>query len=586
MKRLFGAIFISFLYLNAYGADRIYRVMGLSGDVLDNTQKRLDAYIKQLPQPLNQHSLMTFRKNAPENILKAIQPYGYYKPKITSGLSRETFKPQLKSWQTWIKKQHSFKQIIFYVIPGPQMKVTSLKIQISGPGKSNPNILSVVKNAPLKQGEPLLIENYNETKQQLFDAAEHAGYLKAVMSQSEVTIDLKKYTANVQLHLNTGIRYYFGKVTYSPILLSPQLLNRYIPFKAGAPYSTDEILHFNELLSGSGYFKRVTVNPDLNSNQFVPIDVHLVPRARRSYSFGLGFGTDTGPRGKAGISFIPVNAKGDKFYAFAQGSFKQNQLQTQYVIPGAQPDVDQTSLGARLFNLDYTSGHSSALQASIARIHNNKRLQRTLAVNALYEKYTYTDQPRESSFLFYPNASFSWIKTEDPLFSERGYNLNLKGMAGSKAVLSKTNFAQVAVDLKAATKFKPTRTRFYLHASQGYTAIKDINDLPLSLSFLLGGTENLKAYGFNSIGPGKNMTFASAEIQQETFKNWYLIGFHDIGNAYNNTPINFLRDVGAGLMWVSPVGPIKAGVAQAVDKNYKRIPNSKLKFFLKMGPDL
>ncbi len=39
-------------------------------------------------------------------------------------------------------------------------------------------------------------------------------------------------------------------------------------------------------------------------------------------------------------------------------------------------------------------------------------------------------------------------------------------------------------------------------------------------------------------------------------------------------------------MWVSPVGPIKISVAQAVDNHFDRIPGRSPKLVINMGPDI
>jgi len=118
------------------------------------------------------------------------------------------------------------------------------------------------------------------------------------------------------------------------------------------------------------------------------------------------------------------------------------------------------------------------------------------------------------------------------------------------------------------------------------TQISNIDNLPLSLAMLLGGADNLKAYSYNSIGPGKILSFLSMEVQKETFSKWYLIGFLDSGDVYNPSQKLFKYDAGIGLMWVSPVGPIKVGVAQAVDNHFQRIEGRNPKLVINMGPDL
>lgn len=45
------------------------------------------------------------------------------------------------------------------------------------------------------------------------------------------------------------------------------------------------------------------------------------------------------------------------------------------------------------------------------------------------------------------------------------------------------------------------------------------------------------------------------------------------------------NDAGIGLMWVSPVGPIKVGIAQPMDNHFNR-NDQKPRLVINMGPDL
>lgn len=588
MQRIILALLGLLISLPVIAADKIYLIKGLPESARVNSERRLDALLTNYDSPLSATDKNQFIQLAPHQIIEAIHPFGFFKARIKIGaVSKTLTRHHRQGWRRWFSRAKPQRLILFEVTPGPPLRIHSIKLTFEGEGKNNANLVKLKQQFPLKSGQILNTKDYEQAKQKLFDAAEHAGYLKSQYKQANIFIDLKKYKADVVLVFDTGSRFYFGPVTFkNETSLSTKFLKRYIPFQYKAPYSTDQILAFNDHLSGSGYFKQVHIQPKIGTKSLVPIEVHSTARTRSTYSLGLGYGTDTGPRGKAAMTVVPVNSEGDKFQAIAQGSFKQNQLQAQYSIPGQNPLIDQTSLGARLFNLDYTSGHSSALQASLARIHNKKRLQRTLALTSLYERYSYTEQPSESAFLLYPNASFTWLKRESLLFSPNFYWLNFTMMGASKAALSNINFAQASVDIKYAKHFLPTHTRFYLHATQGATAVNDINRLPLSIAFLLGGADNLKAYGYNSLGPGKLMSFTGLELQQEIKENWYLLGFYELGDVYDHTPLNLKRDAGAGIMWVSPIGPVKAGVAQAIDSKFHPIPQTHIKFFLTMGPDL
>ncbi|ASQ45349.1 autotransporter assembly complex protein TamA [Legionella clemsonensis] len=533
------------------------KITGVKKKIATNIEARLTELAKD--KPLNNLSDEELRLQ----IIKAMEPYGYFKPQVTL---------------------LGYQPLRIAIVPGEQVLISDINIEIKGEGTTNSMIKRVLEPLSLKQGDALNTIKYEELKQNLLNAAEHQGFMRAAYEKSEILIHPDS-TASIDLILNTGPQFYFGQVRFDPTFISPELLKRYIPFQYGQPYSTDQILAFNNQLAFSGYFKNVSIKPQIDSLRHIPVDVHLEPAERFSYSLGLGYGTDTGLRGRLGYHVVPLNPAGHKFNAAALGSFKENALQAQYIIPGTNPITDQYTITANLAHLDYNSGASNSVLTSIAQQHTAARFQRTLALNGLYERYTYTNQPREEKNTLFPKASFTWLKTKDKLFSPSGYNITLTGLGASKAVLSEVNFAQASINVKAALTLDPIRTRLYFHSIQGITEINDINQMPLSLAFLLGGSDNLKGYSYNSLGPGKILTYNGIEIQKETADHWYFVVFFDSGDVYMPISKIWKNDAGVGLMWVSPVGPIKIGVAQPMDNHFNR-NDQKPRLVINMGPDL
>lgn len=535
-----------------------FHITGIDGDLLINVQRRLTELYQS--KPIASESANDLQLQ----IQKAMSPFGYFKPTIS-------LSPENQS---------------IHINPGPQMLITELRVKIEGEGSTNYKIKHVEQNLPIKVGQPLNNAQYEEAKEQLSVAAENQGYLHASFKKAEILIDLHQYTTKITLIFDTGPQYYFGQVHFDPTTISPKLLHRYIPFNPGELYSSEQLSTFNSQLASSGYFKNVNVKPSIERDHHVPIDVHLQPSNRISYSLGAGYGTDTGPRGLAGLHVIPVNRSGHKFNAIAQGSLEENALQAQYLIPGFNPVVDSYSFSGGLTNLDYNSGLGTSVLLSIGQQHLLNDHQRILSINGLHDQYSYTGQSKLSESLLFPKAVFSWNKTMDPLFSPTGYNITVNGLAATKAILSQVNMAQVTLDAKAAITLEPLRTRLYLHGIQGATQINRVENIPLSLAQLLGGAANLKGYNFNSLGPGKLISYGGLEIQKETFNKWYLLGFIDSGAVYHPIPRAFKYDAGLGLMWVSPVGPIKVAIAQAVNNDFSRIKDRSPKLVVNMGPDL
>ncbi|ARB91721.1 hypothetical protein A6J40_05785 [Legionella longbeachae] len=533
---------------------------GVSGKVEANVEKRLQELQKL--KPLAQFSLEELR----DQVLQAIQPFGYFKADV-------------------IIQRPNMQNLLITIHPGPQIMISKITIELIGEGNQNPALLEVIKNTPLMPHTPLFTEQYEQTKLKLIDTAENQGYLHARFKKNEIVIDQENYTAEIILILDTGQLYYFGQVQFDPTYINPKLLHRFVPFHPGQVYSADLMLQLNNELSNSGYFSSVLVKPQISEHSSVPIQIHTEPVSKYSYTLGAGYGTDTGVRGRAALHVVPVNRQGHKFNLLAQGSFVQNALQAQYIIPGQNPVTDQYTFTGNFSNLNYSAGYSNSFLVSLAQQHRVKNFQRTLSLNSLYEGFHYALEHDTKQFLLYPKATLTFSKTKDLLFSPSGYNITINGLAANQIALSTINYAQTSLDAKAAIRIEPWRLRLYGHAIQGFIAINNIEQQPLSLALLLGGTDNLKAFSFNSIGPSRIISYAGFEVQKETKKNWYLVAFYDAGAIYNPNPMKSYYDAGGGLMWVSPIGPIKVGLAQAINSRWQRDSHSP-RLVISMGPDL
>jgi translocation and assembly module TamA len=560
--KLILGIFFLLLLLPVRGAiNKLeFTVVGVKGAVKKNIKHRL---IELYPKN-------TIYAEDPEQLKlqvgRAMEPYGFFYPQINI--------------------QSHKNKVLIQVVPGPVMRITTLHVAITGDGDNNPDITQALQTLPIKQGDIFNNELYEQAKQNLQSAAEHQGYLHNKFTRSEVLIDKVNDTIVVHLDMETGPQYYFGQVQFDPTYISSEVLSRYIPFAYGEPYSTDKVLAFNNNLSASGYFQSVVVKPLTKDVTYVPVKVHFQKTQRISYSLGVGYGTDTGPRGRAGLSVIPVNRWGHKFNAIVQGSLNENAILTQYIVPGKHPLEDNYVFSGNFANLNYPVGYSNSLLFSAAQQHSKNNFQRVLSINALGERFNYFELPKTTKFVLYPKALFTWRQVEDQLFSPSGYNFTITGLGAAKGGLSSINFFQATLDGKVAVALKPVRTRLFFHTIQGVTTIDNIYDLPLSLAPLLGGAENLKAYSYNSIGPGKIINFGSMEIQKETYEKWYFNLFYDTGDVYKPFHKGFKHDIGVSIMWVSPVGPLKIGVAQAIDNSFHRDKDRSPKLVINMGPDL
>lgn len=525
-------------------------VSGISGDVLKNVQQRLKLLEKQDDlSPFERTKLII------KNIKGAMAPFGYYSPNISVYGNRIT------------------------VRLGEPVKINQIQLVINGPGK---DIFSKIpKKLPIAVGDIFVSEKYEEAKQQLFDIAEQHGYLNAKVVFSKAIVNPAQHQAIILITFETGKQFYFGKIKFTnKTIYSHQFLRRFLNFHSGMPYSTKALMKLNENLSSTGYFNNVAVKPKISQSTNVPIKIHLKDKPRQNYTLGLGMGTDTGMRGRAGWQWRPVNARGHTFKALFQGSQRQNALQAQYVIPGNDPVTEQYTLTANIFQLSYPVGRANAKMLSAAKLYHQDNAQYTLSLNYLKEKYNFTDVAGQTASVLYPLMSYEFKKVQAPLFSKQGYAFTAQAIGGHDSGGSDLSFAQLSVGARAAI-WLPTHTRLFLRTEFATTQTDDIYNLPLSLQTLAGGSDSIRGYHFNSIGPGKVLAVGSAEVQQEFKENWYVTAFYDIGDVFKPTKKHWRRGIGGGLMWVSPVGPLRISIAKALDQE-----KQPFRIIFNMGPDL
>jgi outer membrane protein insertion porin family len=113
----------------------------------------------------------------------------------------------------------------------------------------------------------------------------------------------------------------------------------------------------------------------------------------------------------------------------------------------------------------------------------------------------------------------------------------------------------------------------FLHGKAGYVDELPGGILPIYERFFLGGINSLRGYGAGKVGPrdpetgdylgGDKMVLFNAELLFPIVEEQGIRGvlFYDAGNAFNNgDPIKLTdlqTDVGAGLRWYSPLGPLR-----------------------------
>lgn len=533
-----------------------FQVLGVKGAIEKNITQSLSNAYKDLPKPLTSRKIEHFYAIAPQIIKNATAPYGYFSPTIKHTL-RQTGK-------VWLAR--------FNITPGQPIKLTQVSVTILGAGKTDNHYKKLLTQLPLKKGEKLNTNKYGDIKTKLFNIATSRGYFKATIKRSNILINLPKHTAKIIIDFDTGARYRFGPTTFSKAPFSKAFLKKFLTYRVGHLYTAQALEATQEELVSSNYFNQVIIKPLPKKmiGDRVPIMINLLPRKAKTYTLGIGYGTDTGIRGTAGVTFRHLTDWGHRFNALLRAAQNNSSFIASYTIPGSNPAKEAFTLSTGASNLDQVSGKADNLRVAISYTRKYKKWKNTFTLAYLNERYNITNLPRTTTELVYPTFNTTYFHADHPRQPTKGISLSAQLTGASKHVLSRTDFFQGTLHIKTLYTIKSTHTRLLFRTDIGHTVIKRLEQLPLSLQLFAGGARSVRGYSYNAIGPGRNLLVLSAEIQQRVKGAWYIAFFGDAGNVSDQGFTNNLRiGIGPGVAWLTPIGPLELTVANAITEPKK-----------------
>ena len=489
----------------------------------------------------------------------------------------------------------------YVVDPGPPVIVRSVNIDLAGEGAERAEFRQRVSQFPLHARDTMRDQLYEAGKLSLLAVASDSGYLDANFDTSLVVVDERQGAADIHMRFLTGQRFQFGPVRFEQSILNEKVLRRRLTFREGQNYRQDKLLELQNALSEDPYFSRVEVLPQREEakGREVPIRVILEPRPRWTYEFGGGYGTDTGPRGRANGMWRWINRRGHYADAELLASFTEQRLTGRYNIPAV---LHRTGL------LTFTAGYvrTSVDPQGILTPYNvrgrtwtagvrysRKRIgwQETLSLS--YQRAGFeigVDSARTS--LLIPGVSWERTRSDSKILPRSGLRTRIEVQGSQEGILSTASFLQLRGSAKAVYGFAPG-FRLLSRAEAGYTFTSSFHALPPLIRFFTGGDETVRGYRYLSLAPfdslgnvlgGQALLVGSAEVDYQVMPRWLVAAFTDAGNAMNGLTLAQLRQsVGAGIRFVSPLGMIRLDLAYGLSQ----IPGmGRIRFHITMGPDL
>jgi len=517
-----------------------------------------------------------WHRDAGVEISESLEPFGYYNPVVKSELIESAAGKWLATYS---------------VERGERSRWRDVTVSLSGEGDTEPFVKSLLQESVVRGDEKVDHRVYAEHKRKWIVDLYAKGYLDARFAEASFTVDRRANAVDLEWQVDTGPRYRFGKVNIAQDVLLPTLVDRYHGIIEGDVFDTRRLIELQLKLNNSNYFESVSldIQKDQAIDAHIPIVVNTVPRKRRRYDLGLGFGTDTGPRVSAGIESRRVNKRGHRYRVNGRASSVESALQAEYIIPIKEVTKDRWRIYGQVLRADV--GDADALQYSLGAGREDSWLgmRRRLFVNAERSSFEFGDLGSQNATLVYPGITLSYDRLDNPQFVRRGFSLAATLQGGADAVGSVTDFLSLQLTARGILPLGK-RGRLLAAADARIVEAGNFSALPPSQRFFLGGDRSVRGYAFQSISPenafgddigGSRSLSFNLEADYQVAGNWGVAAFFDGGDVSDGMPTNFLKGAGLGVRYRSPVGMIRIDVAHPLDD-----PDNDVRVHLSIGPDL
>ncbi|MEM6817779.1 MAG: autotransporter assembly complex family protein [Pseudomonadota bacterium] len=496
---------------------------------------------------------------APDQITEALRALGYYTPALEL---REEM-----AADCWV--------VVVDLSPGPRVTYGDVDISILGDAAEDTVIRDRLEAMPFGPGGALHHGEYTEAKRSLRRLLVSRGYLDAVFEKTRLEVMPEESAAEVVWQIDSGPRYRIGQISIRQDVFDDTLVQRFVTLKSGDFFDRTALLRQQKALQSSALIATASVNADTEANgdQTVPITIVIEPVERIGYFTGVGVSTDRGPRVRAGYRNRRVNDKGHQVDVDLRASPVLSEASARYRRPLMNPLVEWESYqwSASAERTDTSESDIAQVGWERIRVLDNGWIA-TYGVQASQTDFVVAGV-EDATTLLMPVAGFSRREADSDTNPRSGYATDFNFRTAGESAFSSTSFFQAYV---RQTYLRPIGDsgRLKFRGELGYTWRDDFDALPPEIRFFAGGDNSVRGYDFETIGPrdtegrvvgGSRLAVGSVEYEFDFTATFGVAAFFDIGSAFDGDAPEWQRGTGLGVVWRSPVGPLRAYLGHALD---------------------
>lgn len=472
-------------------------------------------------------------------------------------------------------------RIVFEIEPGERYRFDERTVRLEGEphGYQPPSPADL----DLKQGDPALAEVVLEAEERLLRHARSNGHALAELGERRTIIDPDTKVMDVELAIRPGPAFTFAEpVVTGHTDIDDDFVHQRLLIEPGEPFDVRDVERARRRLVDTNLFATVRViegpAPDADGNW--PVTFEVTERLHRTIGAGVGYRTDDGPVVQAFWEHRNILGAGERLRIEAEAGEKLQRLEGQLRKPDIfTPDLDLVGGGAlRREETDAFDSLSVRGNLGVER-RFSRRLTGTLGV--AYRLSRVEDNDGEETFgLFSVPIGFRFDDSDDLLDPTTGYRVSGETAPTWDTLNQGTTFIKNRL---VGTRYFRLRNEPRLvlafRGAAGAIIGAEIEDIPADERFYSGGGGSVRGIPFQSAGPldddndptgGRSVLEASAELRYQLFGNLETVVFLDGGSAFKSSIPEFSNDwqfgTGAGIRYLTPVGPIRLDVGVPVDK--------------------
>ncbi len=557
------------------GLDVSISIIGVKGAELENIKAHL-SYSTFNNSKQKEVSVRRWYKVSKSKIKNSLEALGYYSAEVKSDY----------------QKDDGIVNISFNISLNERIVIAAVDAQMVGEGANDDDFIQVINDFNSLVGKKLQHDKYESIKAGLVNVAIEKGYFDAKFLFKKIEIFPEQTQCKIFIKFDSGPRYLFGEALFDKSKLSEQFLRKFVSFSYSDYYDAKKIIDLRAKLLTSQYFESVSVVRGKKNADSLnwPIIVSYQLKLKHKYDYGVGYGTDSGPRVSFGYQNRLVNESGHRYKFYTEYSPKIQQANFEYSFPDKDPlhDIYKFTLVYDREDIDFAK--STTFSTGIERVYIKENdWTRTVYLKYIQENFFIANEEGDAALLL-PGINWMQGKSNNHLYPTKGWKGNIDLFGGIESIGSDFTMFQARARFKFIRGIFPS-SRLILRTELGGTHIddKDFDNLPLSLRFFAGGDSSVRGYDYKNLSPevsgnkigARYLVVGSAEMDYKFAEKWAGAVFIDSGNAINNIKDDLVNGIGFGVRWYSPVGPLKFDLAWPQDGETKDF-----RIHISIGPDL